>query len=92
MKKSKWLAAILNLIPGVGYLYVGTRVVFGVLLMVLWLSFVVDGIMAPISSDSADVPFVVWDLLPLLAFEAAFAVDAFIEADRFNKSLDKQTK
>jgi uncharacterized membrane-anchored protein YitT (DUF2179 family) len=36
MKKKPWLAALLNvLVTGLGYLYVGKRVIFGIILIIV---------------------------------------------------------
>ena len=88
--KNKWLAAALNLIPGIGYIYIGeTRIVFGVLLLLsLLTSIAVASIDSALNVDIGG--FTLWDLVPCLVSEAAFVTDAFIEAKRINKAHVKK--
>src|SRR6266571_6685632 len=86
--KNKWLAAALNLIPGIGYIYLGeTRIVFGVMLLLFWVAYIAAFMLDPMPGGS--VPFTPWDALVILMFEAAFVTDAFIEAKRFNATQGK---
>lgn len=95
--KNKWGAAALNIIPGLGYLYVGTRTVFAVLLLSAWPLLVIAIASVPAEElemmETAEVvPFRIWDLLPFLAISAAFIVDAYQEAVRKNTSQKKAEK
>lgn len=78
-RKSRGLAALLNfLLPGVGYLYVGRRVGFAVLLFIAYLvgtmGFIIDdGVVNGIEAVSSFI------------IGIAFAVDGWGEADRRNK-------
>lgn len=76
-RKNPLLAAILNfLLPGVGYLYAGRRIVFAVLLFIgnilgIYAVFDIDGIGA--------IYFIA-----AVIISAAFALDAWNEAERAN--------
>ena len=82
--KNKWLAAALNLIPGIGYIYIGgTRLVFGVMLLIFWLVNILAGLYGPAVVDNT--PSSIWDILIPLALVSAFVVDAYLEAKRYNE-------
>jgi hypothetical protein len=91
--KNKWLAAVLNIVPGLGYLYAGVRAPFAVLLLTVWPLFILSGFMMPIEDYEAmeEIPYRVWDFLPMICIVAAFVVDAFSEAVRANEA-QKQSK
>jgi hypothetical protein len=82
--KSPWLAAILNLLfNGVGYIYNGKRIIFGILILVPYLlSHVVDGsqILANMSPETTAIA-----VLSLIMTSSAFAYDAFQEAKKINE-------
>ncbi len=75
--KYPWLAAILNfIIPGLGYLYTGKRMIFGgglILLSVIYVS----------STLNADMTYLDWAVgIPL---SLLFAYDGYQTALEFNK-------
>lgn len=94
-EKEPGIAAVLNIIPGLGYLYIGTRKPFAVLLLVsLVLSIVsyFDPATMDYINDSSEADisiFAVGGLLSIVLLTAAFVVDAYQEAKRVNK---KQVK
>jgi hypothetical protein len=78
--KNPWLAAILNaLIPGLGYLYIRKRILFGALLIgwafaaIVWVSLIPEEIFNQIFWN-------VWGVLAMILLAAAFAIDAYKEA------------
>ena len=78
-RKSPILAAILNLLlPGVGYLYVGRRITFGVLLFIGYLL----AIFATLSRDFSGL-----ELVASAIIIVAFAIDAWSEASNHNKNM-----
>ncbi|MBU1017057.1 hypothetical protein KJ678_02735 [Patescibacteria group bacterium] len=85
MKKTKkpWLAAILNLIlSGVGYIYNGKRVVFGVLILISSvISYIVEGSDLDILSSEVKVIAVT----AYLVMAIAFSYDAYREAKEINE-------
>ena len=79
-RKSPILAAVLNfLFPGVGYLYVGRRVTFAVLLFIGYLF----GIFAFFIEEFR---FGGLELVSSTVVAIAFAIDAWSEASNHNKS------
>lgn len=98
-KKNPWIAAILNfLVPGTGYLYAGTRVRFGVLLiaaMVLWTfgptpQYAQDVTVDPQSllTDSGVIVMAIAGVM--IAF--GFAYDAYFDVKQHNEGLGKKLK
>lgn len=83
MKKNPWLAAILNvLISGVGYIYVGKRVLFGVLLLISDLIvyyFILSD--ANFSKNFLNGPVILCGLI----VTAAFALDGYNDAKIVNR-------
>ena len=78
-RKSPILAAILNLIlPGVGYLYVGSRIIFAVMLFIGYLL----AIFATWSKDFGGLELMAGGIVTV-----AFAIDAWYEATNHNKSV-----
>lgn len=78
-RKRPWVAAVLNfLIPGVGYLYNGSRVVFGTL--VLFTSFIATYVFFTI--PNAHTPI---ELVGGLVLGGAFAYDAYEEAEEITR-------
>lgn len=79
-KKSKnpIIAALLNIIPGLGYLYLGQRIEFALLLILNFLFTI------PILGDlqSINVSQEVWWWLSSVSFIVAFPVDAYLLAKR----------
>lgn len=82
--KNKWLAAFLNLIPGLGYLYVGTRTIFALLLLLPWPLFVM-GTLIDSGWSGTDAPWRAMDWIMVAAAEAPFVVDAYMEAQRVGR-------
>ena len=78
-RKSRGLAALLNLLlPGVGYLYVGRRVGFAVLLFI-------GVLIGTAEAFSDDGTISVFEAVGGILISFAFAVDGWGEADRRNK-------
>lgn len=78
-RKSRGLAALLNfLLPGVGYLYVGRRVGFAVLLFIGYLIGTAEAF-----SDDGTISGL--EAVASIIIGFAFAVDRWGEADRRNK-------
>lgn len=83
--KKPWLACVLNIIlPGVGYIYVGRRVVFGILLFIsnllVWSFSLPDGwSWSELSSSMLAAIF-----LAVILTTIAFAYDAYKDAQGFN--------
>ncbi len=75
--KYPWLAAILNLLlPGLGYLYAGKRMIFGgglIILSIIYASFTLN-------AEMANIDWIIGLLLSLL-----FAYDGYQTALEFNK-------
>jgi len=90
--KKPWLAAVLNIIPGVGYLYLGTRRNFAILLLASALMSLL--VIFDQSTANDVVTTTPWDVLSTLTFGAAFVVDGYFEAKRINKkpTSKKRTK
>ncbi|MEX0668500.1 MAG: hypothetical protein WD061_02060 [Candidatus Saccharimonadales bacterium] len=92
--KTPWIAAILNLvIPGAGYIYVGNRLRFGVLLVAA--SLIV--LFAPANEEAAESaettleamlqdPAFISMLVAALLVAAAFAYDGWRDAKAYNLS------
>ncbi len=98
-KKNPWIAAILNfLVPGTGYLYAGTRVRFGVLLiaaMVLWMfgptpQYAQDVTVDPQSLVTDPGVIVMTIAGAMIAF--GFAYDAYFDVRQYNDGLGKEPK
>lgn len=82
MKKNPWIAAILNLtFSGLGYLYVGRKILFGSLILIANLIAYIWYFI-----NLSKYQFVTDPLfnLPLLFLAIAFAIDAYQEA-KINK-------
>jgi hypothetical protein len=91
--KNKWLASVLNVLPGLGYLYVGTRTPFAVLLLAYWVVAIAGGMIDPTWADlGSDIPSRGWDAVMIAATFLPFVVDAYFEAIRVNKEVSKATK
>jgi len=89
--KNKWLAAALNLIVGLGYIYLGgIRRVFGIMMLVSWVSIMLASIaFSPYSTDSVSTSTLVLGWFTIFMFVLPFVVDAFLEAQRINKERAK---
>ena len=94
-EKEPGIAAVLNIIPGLGYLYVGTRKTFAILLLVGLLLTVIsyfDPATSEYITESTEMEvsiFALGGLVAMILFAAAFIVDAYQEAKRVNKKLSK---
>ena len=78
MMKKPWLAAVLNFFFfGVGYIYVGRRVLFGILLIIVG---IVDGIFW-LSTGSMPPQFIATTFV----ISGAFAYDGYRDAEERNK-------
>lgn len=91
--KKPWLAAILNfVVPGIGYLYIETKSVFGWLLVassVLGFIAGFDAVAAEHLIALFTQPFL---LLAVLVACVAFVVDAYHRAQQFNVAHQKSDK
>lgn len=91
--KNKWLAAALNIVPGIGYLYGGTRVPFGVLLLMIWPISIIGATIDPTWVESgAELPWMTMDWITLAAAEIPFIVDAYLEVERNNAAHARAAK
>jgi hypothetical protein len=83
--KNKKVAAALNLLPGLGYLYLGRRRVFAALLIASTV-FGLIGVFDPAFLEAEDTYVSTWylitSLVSFVAVEAAFVYDAYQEAVR----------
>lgn len=89
--KNKWLAAALNILPGAGYLYLGVRTPFAVLLLLMLPVVIIAGVADPAISNSSDSSSTLsWGIIAILLTPMiAFMVDAFNEAGRVNNVPEK---
>lgn len=86
-QKKPGIAAVLNLVPGLGYLYLGTRRIFAILLLASIVLMVAIPYLDPRMGEYTPSEPSLWDglaFLSLVAFLAAFVVDAYLEAKRVN--------
>jgi len=86
IKKNPWIAAILNIIPGLGYLYLGKRKVFSYLL----LSFFLIGILDSFLNPGGEIPNTPLFWFAMIIVFLAFMYDAFNEAKKSNQ-IKKET-
>lgn len=96
-RKSSVLAGVLNLWPGVGYLYVGDRVPFAVLLFAVipaaMIASVVDpSLMADSQSASSTSPSPLATLVIFTPIITAFVVDAYLDAKKYNSRIVSETR
>jgi len=83
MKKNAWLAALLNiLITGLGYVYVGKRIPFGIMLIFTNVFVCIWYFTTP---DAMSVLTNIWMVVASITGTIAFAVDAFLLAKEVNK-------
>lgn len=88
--KRPWLAATLNLIPGLGYLYLDITRILGWLLLFGVAGFLIS-LFDP-SNNTGTSPqgiWNLWDALFLLCPLAAFIIDGYLEAKKTNARLIK---
>jgi len=85
-KKNPWLAGILNIIPGLGYLYIEKRKVFSYLLLLMVLISFIIGILYPNLEIIITPLFIGGSILTLFAF----MYDSFNQSNEiFNKKTKK---
>jgi len=84
--KNKWLAGILNILPGVGYLYVGVRTPFAVILLLILPAIIIGGTLDPALNSSADTnSSMSWGVALFFGVPiVAFVVDAYLAAKEHN--------
>jgi hypothetical protein len=93
--KNPWIAAVLNLIPGLGYFYLGVRTVFAGLLLGGMVAMFVSGFDPALEEVNAALeaaPLSPWEVLGMLLLTASFVVDGYKEAVRVNASASKKRK
>ena len=73
--KNKWIATILNIIPGLGYLYLGKRKVFSYLFLLAILIGVIDSFFNP----WPETHYTLLSFIGTMAIIFAFMYDAFKE-------------
>jgi hypothetical protein len=90
--KNPTITALLNIIPGVGYLYVGRKSVFAILLILgLVLSMTSSYLDPRLAEYYASTEFSLWDWVALLGFLSAvggFMYDAYQEAEIYNSKVE----
>lgn len=94
MKRSKepGIAAVLNIIPGLGYIYIGTRKTFASLLLVssvfaavtMFDPYYLNMTEADASLTLQDTIFILAGCISFVAGISAFVIDAYKEAKRVN--------
>ena len=84
--KNKYLAAFLNAIPGLGYLYLGVRIPFACLLLLSCLVIFTGVLLDPAYANAPTPETTGWDVVFTLLIVAAFVVDAFLEAKKINQA------
>ena len=83
MTHKPWLAAILNLIfPGIGYVYIGKRMFFGITVLILYASFYYNIFLVPSSASSEPLhPNEIVFFLAGILFHIGFSYDAYKDAE-----------
>ncbi len=84
IKKKPWLAAVLNLIPGLGYIYNGKRQLFGGLLLVAIVIIIADGFYLAYTNSLPESKITLSSVSGLL-ITVAFMYDAYKEAKHLNQ-------
>lgn len=95
--KNPTIATILNIIPGLGYVYLGgKRRLFGIMLLAaIVLSAIASADPLLYSGEYMEADFRIWDALALaslLAVLAAFMYDGYTSAMQHNADHKKTTK
>lgn len=83
MNKNPKLAALFNIIPGAGYLYIGRRKVLSVTMIVTSIVIIISDSFNPLLQSYYETPLNKWDainLIALIALATAFMYDAYSEA------------
>lgn len=86
--KNPTVATLLNIIPGLGYLYVGQRKLFAALLLVSIALGVISSTFNPALAEYYSAEYNVWDwigFVSMIVLVPAFMYDAYTEAVRVNK-------
>ena len=92
-QKSQWLAAFLNLFfPGIGYVYAGKRVGFGVGLFVCTTLFLSISLLDPSVMDAPTGQYDNFYFLIFLAIYLLFAYDGYRTAQEVNLEHSKTRK
>jgi choline-glycine betaine transporter len=90
--KNPTIAALLNIIPGVGYLYVGRKSIFAILLILGLVFSVTSSYLDPrLTEYYASAEFSLWDwfaLLGLLSAVRGFMYDGYQEAEIYNSRVE----
>lgn len=74
--KDPMFAAVLNIIPGLGYVYLGQRKIFSYLLLLAVLLGTIDIFVTPYVEE--DIPVSVLSTLSYVVFAIAFITDAYL--------------
>lgn len=91
MKKDKWIATFLNILPGAGYIYLGTRKPFALLLLSILPFMVIASMTWPEWSSSSEATTMTLPDFGLTALIlGAFMTDAYYEAEAVNKKMKKK--
>jgi hypothetical protein len=93
--KNPTIATVLNIIPGLGYIYLGgSKRIFGLLLIAAGVAMVIASFDPLLySQEYMDSPIRVWDmigLLGLLISVGAFMYDGYASAMNQNRSTKKK--
>lgn len=87
--KNKWIAAGLNIIPGVGYVYLQKNMPLAIGLLAIWplsiIAAIVDPSYAQVSADQSAAQSSIWTTLIMLCFWIALIVDAYCLANSEDK-------
>ncbi|HSH31116.1 MAG TPA: hypothetical protein VK963_00425 [Candidatus Saccharimonadales bacterium] len=90
--KDPFFAGFLNLLPGLGYLYLGVRKVFASLILAGTLLFWVDAFTDPNADALAEIPMTVWSVFGIILTTVAFVADGYLEGKRLQKAFIKKKK
>ena len=96
MEKDKWVAGFLNIVPGGGYLYLGVRKPFAILLLSIWPIAVLSGMVWPEwleTSETTTPELMPPDIMVFGVILFAFMYDAYLEAEKLiGKKTEKPVK
>ena len=91
--KNPTVATLLNVIPGLGYLYLGRKKPFAILLLAATTLNLFAVIFYPITAEYQGMSPTVWDwavMITFVLFEAAFMYDAHHEAMLAQKEASRK--